>query len=255
MKPFGLYAAYYNLLYRDKDYAGEVAYVRELLGAHAPGARSILEVGCGTGGHALHLVEGGFSVHGIDISPAMIELANERARTHSFLQERARFELGDARNFRSSRRYDAVVSLFHVMSYQVTNVDLTSAFATAGAHLEAGGVFVFDFWYGPAVLTDPPRHVSKEVEDDEILVRRRTTPTLLSAENYVNVHFDVEITSKRHGRREVVAEDHRMRYLFLPEIKDQLERAGMEFLTACAWLSRSPLSERTWYGCVVARKS
>nr|MBA2706707.1 SAM-dependent methyltransferase [Gemmatimonadaceae bacterium] len=55
MSVFGSYSRYYDLLYRDKDYAAESAYVASLLAVHAPGARSILEIGCGTGAHAAEL--------------------------------------------------------------------------------------------------------------------------------------------------------------------------------------------------------
>ena len=49
MSVFNEYARYYDLLYRDKDYVGEVEYVHRLLQAHAPGAQSLLNLGCGSG--------------------------------------------------------------------------------------------------------------------------------------------------------------------------------------------------------------
>lgn len=53
---FNTYAAYYDLLYRDKDYVGEAAYVHDLIQHHAPGAQEVLELGSGTGGHAASAV-------------------------------------------------------------------------------------------------------------------------------------------------------------------------------------------------------
>jgi len=46
---FALYARYYDLLYADKDYAGEAAYVAGLIRQRLPGATRILELGSGTG--------------------------------------------------------------------------------------------------------------------------------------------------------------------------------------------------------------
>jgi len=53
MRPglFERYAAYYDLLYRDKDYAAEVDYVLHTLHEAAPQIKAVLELGCGTGRH------------------------------------------------------------------------------------------------------------------------------------------------------------------------------------------------------------
>ena len=42
---FNAYAAYYDLLYRDKDYAAEADYVAGLVLQFAPEARTILDLG------------------------------------------------------------------------------------------------------------------------------------------------------------------------------------------------------------------
>src|ERR1051325_10396521 len=80
--------------------------------------------------------------------------------------ERVRFVKGDARNVRLGRRFGAVISLFHVMSYQTTNEDLSASFITAREHLERGGIFLFDCWYGPGVLTDRPSVTVKHLSDN-----------------------------------------------------------------------------------------
>ena len=46
-------------------------------------------------------------------------------------------------------KVDAVVSLFHVVSYQTTNGRVLDMFRNARDHLEPGGLFLFDVWYGP----------------------------------------------------------------------------------------------------------
>ena len=45
MSVFGPYARYYDLLYRDKDYAAEARFVADLVRAHAPRANRLLELG------------------------------------------------------------------------------------------------------------------------------------------------------------------------------------------------------------------
>src|SRR5688572_10908295 len=108
MKVFDLYAAYYDLLYRDKDYAAETLYVRRLLEAANISSGSILELGCGTGGHAVELARDGFSVTGIDFSGPMIEGARRRVGSLSpDVAKRVDFQFGDVRSYRGSTTYRA----------------------------------------------------------------------------------------------------------------------------------------------------
>ena len=248
---FDAYAAYYDLLYRDKDYPGEARYVHSLLRRHGVGNGEILELGCGTGKHAEQLVRLGFSVQGIDLSPSMVEIA--RKRTPAELFSRLGFDVGDARSARIGKHFDAAISLFPVASYQTSNEDLAGMLRTAAAHLKTGGIFVFDFWYGPAVLTDPPTERVKRLEDGIIQVTRTAKPTLRPNENVVDVHYQVQVKQNSNGRVADIEETHRMRYLFLPELRWMLQEAGLEVLDAERWMS-GELGVGSWFGVIVARK-
>ncbi|MGZ8393579.1 MAG: class I SAM-dependent DNA methyltransferase, partial [Nitrospira sp.] len=149
MTVFGDYAHYYNLLYRDKDYAGETEYIASLLERFRPEARNIVELGSGTGRHADLLSRKGYVIHGIELSSEMLA----QARSFSACNDKLTFSQGDIRKVRLQTLFDAALSLFHVISYQATNNDLLAAFRTAREHLSAAGIFIFDCWYGPAVLT------------------------------------------------------------------------------------------------------
>ena len=116
--PFGLYAEFYDLLYHDKDYEAEVEYVRGLLGQHVPERGSILEIGCGTGKHALSFARQGNSVLGIDRSKEMLVQAEKRAnRSSPQVKKRLRFAQVDLESLLVQEKFDSVISLFHVFSY------------------------------------------------------------------------------------------------------------------------------------------
>lgn len=253
MSAFDLYAACYDLLYRDKDYSAEADFVAALIGDVAPGAADLLELGCGTGGHAVALAARGWHVHGIDMSAEMVRRALDRRAAAGDAGRRLLFEQADLRNYRVGRSFDAVISLFHVMSYQTTNFDLLAAMTTARAHLRTGGPFVFDAWYGPAVLSDRPREAVKEASDEQVGVVRRTTPTVHVNANVVDVRFDIDIEDRTSGVRRHVTEDHRMRYLFLPEVEFLLQQSGFALAAAQRWLSDGAPDDRSWYACFVAR--
>ena len=255
MTTFDLYAAYYDLLYRDKDYAGEVDYVLSILPTGLPGRARILELGCGTGGHALELAHRGCQVHGIDISENMVVHARSRlAALPAVERERLSFDCADMRDFHAGHcQFDLVLSLFHVMSYATTNADQQAAFACARRHLVPGGLFVFDFWYGPAVLSDRPQHATKNVADQNISVARKSVPVMHINQNCVDVCFEVTVSACIDARVQTINERHRMRYLFLPEIEQSLDSSDFELVSSQAWMTREPLDDRSWYGCVVAR--
>lgn len=249
MKVFDAYAAYYDLLYRDKDYACEAAYVLSLLAAQGVRGGEMLELGCGTGRHASHFAVAGFRVHGIDLSAPMVEQAVQR-----FAAEPAphRFEVGDVRTLRLTRRFDAVVSLFHVFSYQTSNHDLDRAFATAAHHLRPGGAFVFDFWYGPGVLTDRPVVRVKELADERTELIRIAKPHLLPNDNCVDVHYRVLLTERATQAQHRIEETHRMRYLFLPELQKLTAEHGLRIAGAHAGQTLEPLDFDAWTGTLVA---
>lgn len=254
MSVFAGYARYYDLLYRDKDYAAESRYVASLIEAFAPGARDVLEIGSGTGGHAAELAAAGYSVCGVDMSPSMLEAAGaRRADAPADVAARMKFSLGDARSVRLDRRFDAVISLFHVMSYQTSNADLASAFRTAKEHLRDEGVFIFDCWYGPAVLRLWPSVTVKELSDGTTHVRRVAEPAIDATRNTVDVSYTVTITDTATGSAETLRETHRMRYLFHPEVETALEGAGLRLIDSRGWMASTAPDFSTWGACFIAR--
>jgi SAM-dependent methyltransferase len=254
MTVFDGYARYYDLLYRDKDYEGEARLVHEVVQKHCPGASDLMEMGCGTGGHAIHLAVLGYRVHGIDQSQAMLDQAIRRARPlPSPVSSRLRFSQGDIRRIRLVERFDAVIALFHVISYLPTTSDLEIAFATACHHLKPGGILFFDGWYGPAVLTDRPAVRVKRMADDRTEVVRIAEPVLHINEDLVDVHYEILVRDLQTGRVEVLKETHRMRYLFKPEIERLLKACGVQLLDCFEWMTGRPPGCNTWGVCFVGR--
>jgi len=255
MSVFGNYARYYNLLYRDKDYVGETQFVHQLIQRHAPAAQSILDLGCGTGTHATLLAKEGYQVQGVDLSEEMLHQADDqRSQLPADLQARLQFSQGDIRQVRLNQTFDVVLSLFHVISYQTTNEDLLAAFETVKQHLKPGGIFIFDVWYGPAVLSDRPTVRVKRLEDEEIQVTRIAEPVMYANENWVDVNYQVFIRDKESDGVEELKESHRMRYLFKPELDLLLQQTDMKEITCGEWMSDRKLGFDTWGACILAQK-
>ena len=245
---FGAYASYYNLLYRDKDYQSEVDYLQKLLSRFSTKSKSLLNLGCGTGRHDLLFADSGHQTTGVDLSSDMINIA----QGHS--SENTRFIQGDARQVRLNETFDAVLALFHVMSYQITNEDLSAVFETASFHLEADGLFIFDCWYGPGVLTDPPVTRVKRMENDEVRITRLAESTQDANQNLVTVNYEILVEEKGASQFQSIKESHNMRYLFVPEMKLFGETAGFRMEHYETWMTGAVPGLDTWNVVFVMRK-
>jgi hypothetical protein len=133
------------------------------------------------------------------------------------------------------------------MSYQTSNADLNATYETASMHLSPGGLFLFDYWYGPAVLIQKPEVRVRRLEDDEIKVTRIAEPVMYVNDNVVDVNYTVFIEVKVTGQVEQIKETHRMRYLFLPELKYYGSGKFKEIISN-AWMTNNVLNVDTWGG-------
>jgi SAM-dependent methyltransferase len=253
---FGESARYYDSLYADKNYAAEVGYVDELVRRYAPGAHTALDLGCGTGRHAIEFAEHGYSVLGVDRSADMLERAQGRkAQLAPPLRDRLAFTHDDIRRFRVERRFDCVLALFHVVSYQTSNEDVLATFATANSHLNSGGVFVFDCWYGPGVLTDPPVVRTKQIEQRAQLLRRIAEPVLRINANLVEVRYHFVVKGPPLLAPTEFYETHTMRYFFAPELALALQMTGFKLAALTEWMTDREPDCRTWGVSVVAQST
>lgn len=142
--PYEHSATAYDVLHAaaGKDYAAEAGEVAARIRARRPGARSVLDVACGTGLHLAALASLGFDVEGVDLSPAMLAVAADRLTGVPLHQ-------GDMRTFRLGRRFDAVVCLYSAIGYMLTLDDLGAAVSNLRDHLVAGGLLIVEPWFEP----------------------------------------------------------------------------------------------------------
>lgn len=210
-----------------------------------PQTRTILELGSGTGRHGRLLAGMGFDVHGVELSNDMASVARSAAgRTPG--GGTFNCDVGDLRLVRVGRTFDAVISLFHVISYQTTNDDLRAAFKTAAVHLEPGGTFLFDVWHGPAVLATPPSIRTKEVANQRYRVKRIARPEHDADRATVRVVYEFNCEDLESGQKTQFAEEHLMRYLFPSEVELLATEAGFTVVATQEFLTGRPPSADTW---------
>lgn len=249
-----MYASAYDQLYREKHYQDECDLLEGLFRRYSAGPiRKILDVGCGTGNHAVLLAEKGFHVTGVDSSPHMVRVAAGKVRPSASGSANPVFEVGDILKLSLPSHFDVALMMFSVLGYQTKNTEVLRALGNVRHHLHYGGLVLFDTWYGPAVLTQRPgeRVILREESNASLL---RTSSSWLDVYNHVcNVTFQLwDIRGDR-----VVAqtrERHVMRFFFPQELELYLHLAGFELLRLGGFpdFDRDP-DESTWNVLAVAR--
>lgn len=138
-------AAFYDAIHGYKPYAGEAQYVHERIQAHLrTGGNALLDVGCGTGAHDVHL-QAHYRVEGLDLEEQLLRVARERIPDGVFHQ-------GDMTDFDLGRTFDVVVSLFSAIGYARTEEGLRRTVANLARHLRPGGVAVVEPWLTPEIF-------------------------------------------------------------------------------------------------------
>jgi SAM-dependent methyltransferase len=213
----------------------------------------LLEFGSGTGKHARLLAKRGYQVFGVERSEVMASIA--RADRNDVSPGSFDCVQGDIRDVTAAGApYDAVLSLFHVVSYLTSNDDLLATFRNAARHLGPGGIFFFDVWHGPAVFTQRPAVRLKTVANDETRLRRIAEPSLDDSKGIVNVHYTMFAESKKDGAVVSFEETHHMRYLFPTEIDLLARQSGFVVERTEEFGTGHAASSATWGVAYVLRR-
>lgn len=159
--PYSESAAFYDRIYASKDYRAEAEAIRAL----APdGARTLLEVACGTGRHLAVLAEW-FEVEGVDSSPDMLAVARARLPDTPL-------HVADMRSLALGRRFDVVTCLFSSIGYVRSVDELSAAIAAMTSHLTDRGTLIVEPWFTPDAWRTGSVHGSLIVDDADLKVAR-----------------------------------------------------------------------------------
>ncbi len=228
MTVFGTdYAGAYDALYGEKNYAAECDMIESLFAEFSTGGKpaSLADFGCGTGNHVIPMAKRGYQVSGVDLSPAMLEQARAKA-AQAGVSQRTRFALGNVQDVDvPGAPVDAAIMMFAVLGYQRTDAEVIAALSNVRRQIPAGAPFIFDVWYGPAVIADKPGTREREVQGSSGRLVRRTRSTLDEGRNLCTVHFELE-RFEGAAHVQTVREDHVMRYFFPEELERFAARTG-----------------------------
>lgn len=216
------YAAIYDSLYKEQNFVSEAKAVAELAGevVQKPSRMDLLDLGCGTGNHSQYFKEN-FNVTGVDLSEEMLALARRKV-------PEVKFQQGNARTFCLGVEFDVVTMMSAVLGYQHTNQEILATLSNVRSHLRTGGMFVFDVWYGPAILLDRPIPRLREITYNGTHLLRSMKPNLCAEKNLVTCHYKWWVPVD--GKLETREEWHTQRYFFPNEVELLLNATGFKLV-------------------------
>lgn len=134
MTDYSGFAAFYDRIMGDRT--EEIDRIRTYLSRYLPGARSLLELGCGTGALLAGLAPG-LEVTGVDRSPEMLAIAASTVPAARLIQ-------ADITAFSVPGPFDVVICMFDTLNHVTSFAGWLSLFSCVHEHLASGGLFIFD---------------------------------------------------------------------------------------------------------------
>ncbi|AWI33142.1 SAM-dependent methyltransferase [Streptomyces tirandamycinicus] len=210
-----------NLLYRDpalydvvQSDSTSAGMCQTLIELHQPGARTLVDFGCGTG-RDLEMLAKRYECIGVDLQPGLVDYA-QQARPGLDVRT------GDMRTVRLGKRMDVVTCMGNSLAYAHHNHDVGQVFATFAAHAQPGALLVLCSPVAPITRTEPTT-ATVDTPTGPATVTIRHTWDLRTQINTMHRHW--MLPSGDEARDEI-----RRRVLFPRELERYAEGAGFEVL-------------------------
>ena len=245
---FTALAPHYDELMQIVPYDAWADYVLLLFQIAQHDPRKLLDGACGTGNLSFELARSKIDVVGVDIAPAMIEVARHKA-AHSDLP--IRFMQADLTDFDLAEQFDCATCLYDSLNYILEPGKLRDAFAGFARHVQRGGVFVFDMNTPLALTADlftqrsfDPRKALQYDWHAAYNPRTKITEVAMSFER-----------KNADGVAQKFSETHRERAYERAEVEAMLEVTGWETIKVYDAYTINPPHEKSerWFWVVRRR--
>ena len=222
MSDYDRWARYYDLIYgKWMDYDAQCAYLRALFEeTGVPEGGRVLDLGCGTGGHAIPLARAGYQVTGIDNSKRMVEIAAQKAEGLP-----AEFLHRDMRDLSLSGEFDVAICMFGGFGHITEIADVRRALRGIHSLLRRDAPFVFEYWIIGGTKSE--HKASEEIEREGLRVVRHAHSVFDSLSRTLHIAFRFNV----YEQGELVDDFHSespMRIYEPGEMEQLLARTGFE---------------------------
>ena len=248
MEAYTSFARVYDTFMDNVPYKEWADYLGKILKEYGIDDGLVLDLGCGTGSMTEMLASSGYDMIGVDNAEEMLEIAMEKKveSGHNIL-----YLLQDMREFELYGTVRAVISACDSVNYITDDEDLTEVFRLVNNYLDPEGLFVFDF---------NTEYKYREILGEQTIAEDREECSFIwdnyyDEEEQIN-EYDLAlfIPEGKDGLYRKYEEVHYQRAYELELVKELLEKAGMEFVTAYDAFTKNPVNEKSERIYVIARE-
>lgn len=171
---------WYHLLYNNRSHEEAASFIQNLIQLlNPPSGAKALDLACGKGRHSITLHHLGMHVTGVDLSPASILEASEKAT------DGLQFKVHDMR-LPLAARFDYIFNLFTSLGYFETVEEDLEVFRSISAMLAPQGVAIIDFMNAEKVIQNLVPEEIQERGSIKFSIKR-----VVTEDNIIRKHIQV----------------------------------------------------------------
>jgi SAM-dependent methyltransferase len=213
------FARFYDIIYHHaRDGVDNQFYLDRIKEAGG----KVLEAGTGTGRLFTEALRNGADIHGIDISPSMIEVCKKKLSS----RDQKRISHQNITDFKFDHKFDLIIAPFRVFMHLAFKNDQMKALNNVHKHLNPGGKFIFDVFIPDLsqLIKGLDNLVDFEGEYEPGLILKRTVTTIPDLINQIiNITFKIEWYEGTAMKKEEWLTS--LRYFFRFELEHLIERS------------------------------
>ncbi len=245
MSGYGDFAAFYDALTGDVDYAAWADYVLALFDRHGGAHAELLDLACGSGSLSLELTARGVDVIGVDGSQDMLAIAGEKAEDADMS---VMFLCQDMRQLDLYGTVDGAVCMLDSLSHICETDEVAEVLRRLGLFIAPDGLLVFD-------VNTPYKH--REVLGDNAFVFEEEEFMCVWRNRYADARCEVSMRLdfflEGDGVYQRYTDEVKERAYALPTWKKLLMQAGFDLLAVYGERSFEPPTDTAERWVLVAR--
>lgn len=209
----------------------------------------IAELGCGTGSMTELLSNAGYDMIGIDNSPSMLDVANNKKNEKG---SSSLYLCQDMREFELYGTVSAVVSICDSINYVTDADELLQVFKLVNNYLDPKGIFIFDFH---------PKHYYKEIVANSTIAEDRDNISFIW-DNFYDEDEDINELylslfiqeNEREHLYKKYEEIHLQKGYTLSDMISLIKKSGLEFICAYDAFTKNTATEECERIYIIARE-